>query len=53
MNGRRSERLILTPEHVPIRLLPAGLSSRFLALPLGPAWTRLRVLSKHSEVPAE
>lgn len=32
MNERRSERLILTPEHVPIRLLPAGLGSRFLAL---------------------
>ncbi|MES1245504.1 MAG: RDD family protein [Acidobacteriota bacterium] len=32
MNGRRGERLILTPEHVPIRLAPAGLGSRFLAL---------------------
>ena len=32
MNGRRGERLILTPEHVPIRLVPAGLGSRFLAL---------------------
>lgn len=34
MNGRpgRDERLILTPEHVPIRLSPAGLGSRFLAL---------------------
>lgn len=32
MNGRRAERLILTPEHVPIRLAPAGLGSRFLAL---------------------
>jgi len=29
---RRGERLILTPEHVPIRLSPAGLGSRFLAL---------------------
>ncbi len=26
------QRVILTPEHVPIRLLPAGLGSRFLAL---------------------
>lgn len=34
MNGRseRRDRLILTPEHVPIRLSPAGLGSRFLAL---------------------
>jgi uncharacterized RDD family membrane protein YckC len=32
VNGRRGERLILTPEHVPIRLAPAGLGSRFLAL---------------------
>ncbi len=32
MNGRLGERLILTPEHVPIRLTPAGLGSRFLAL---------------------
>jgi uncharacterized RDD family membrane protein YckC len=32
MNGRGGERLILTPEHVPIRLVPAGLGSRFLAL---------------------
>lgn len=31
MNGRQ-DRLILTPEHVPIRLSPAGLGSRFLAL---------------------
>jgi uncharacterized RDD family membrane protein YckC len=31
MNGRR-ERRILTPEHVQIRLTPAGLGSRFLAL---------------------
>jgi len=30
--SRRGERLILTPEHVPIRLSPAGLGSRFLAL---------------------
>lgn len=30
--NRRRERLILTPEHVPIRLNPAGLGSRFLAL---------------------
>lgn len=30
--GRRRDRLILTPEHVPIRLSPAGLGSRFLAL---------------------
>lgn len=30
--SRRRERLILTPEHVPIRLSPAGLGSRFLAL---------------------
>ena len=29
---RRRDRLILTPEHVPIRLSPAGLGSRFLAL---------------------
>lgn len=28
----RKDRLILTPEHVPIRLSPAGLGSRFLAL---------------------
>lgn len=28
----RRDRLILTPEHVPIRLSPAGLGSRFLAL---------------------
>lgn len=26
------QRIILTPEHVPIRLIPAGLGSRFLAL---------------------
>jgi uncharacterized RDD family membrane protein YckC len=32
VNGRRGERLIMTPEHVPIRLAPAGLGSRFLAL---------------------
>jgi uncharacterized RDD family membrane protein YckC len=32
VNGGRAERLILTPEHVPIRLSPAGLGSRFLAL---------------------
>jgi uncharacterized RDD family membrane protein YckC len=32
LNGRPAERLILTPEHVPIRLAPAGLGSRFLAL---------------------
>ena len=31
MSGRR-DRLVLTPEHVPIRLSPAGLGSRFLAL---------------------
>lgn len=31
MNGRR-ERRIVTPEHVQIRLTPAGLGSRFLAL---------------------
>ena len=31
MNGR-AERRILTPEHVQIRLTPAGLGSRFLAL---------------------
>jgi len=30
--SRRRDRLILTPEHVPIRLSPAGLGSRFLAL---------------------
>ncbi|HWM90857.1 MAG TPA: RDD family protein [Thermoanaerobaculia bacterium] len=30
--GRRGDRLVLTPEHVPIRLSPAGLGSRFLAL---------------------
>lgn len=28
----RAERVILTPEHVPIRLTPAGLGSRFLAV---------------------
>jgi len=28
----RTERVILTPEHVPIRLTPAGLGSRFLAV---------------------
>ncbi|HJX28119.1 MAG TPA: RDD family protein [Thermoanaerobaculia bacterium] len=28
----RAERVILTPEHVPIRLTPAGLGSRFLAM---------------------
>jgi uncharacterized RDD family membrane protein YckC len=28
----RAERVILTPEHVPIRLIPAGLGSRFLAM---------------------
>lgn len=28
----RRQRVILTPEHVPIRLVPAGLGSRFLAL---------------------
>ncbi|HYN20100.1 MAG TPA: RDD family protein [Thermoanaerobaculia bacterium] len=30
--GRRAERQVLTPEHVPIRLSPAGLGSRFVAL---------------------
>ena len=30
--SRKRERLVLTPEHVPIRLSPAGLGSRFLAL---------------------
>ncbi len=28
----RAERVILTPEHVPIRLTPAGLGSRFIAV---------------------
>lgn len=28
----RAERVILTPEHVPIRLIPAGLGSRFIAM---------------------
>jgi uncharacterized RDD family membrane protein YckC len=32
MNGGRAERRVLTPEHVPIRLSPAGLGSRFVAL---------------------
>lgn len=32
MIGSRRERRILTPEHVQIRLTPAGLGSRFLAL---------------------
>lgn len=32
IGGHRRDRLVLTPEHVPIRLSPAGLGSRFLAL---------------------
>jgi uncharacterized RDD family membrane protein YckC len=38
MNGRR-ERRIVTPEHVQIRLTPAGLGSRFLALAVDVAIT--------------
>ena len=30
--ARRRERVVLTPEHVELRLVPAGLASRFLAL---------------------
>jgi uncharacterized RDD family membrane protein YckC len=50
MNGG-AERVILTPEHVEIRLVPAGLGSRFLALivdstlSLGVAWGVTRLLA--------
>jgi uncharacterized RDD family membrane protein YckC len=41
----RRERLVLTPEHVPIRLEPAGLGSRFLALLMDVALVMVGVAS--------